>query len=190
MLKELVKANRSYRRFFQDVPVSKEMLLKLVELARLSSTGANLQPLKYIVSVDPARNALIYPSLKWAGYLKEWDGPAEGERPAGYIVILLDHAISKKTVCDQGIAAQSILLGAVERGLGGCMIGNIDREALCRTLNISEQYEVLLVIALGKPKETVQLVPLESDGDVKYYRDAAGVHYVPKRSLEDLVLDF
>ncbi len=189
MLKKLVEANRSYRRFYQDVPIAREALVELIELARLSSTGANLQPLKYIISVDPARNALIYPSLKWAGYLKEWDGPPEGERPVGYITILLDHGISKKTLCDQGIAAQSILLGAVERGLGGCIIGNIDREELCRTLNIGEQFEVLLVIALGKPKEVVKLVPLGPDGDVKYYRDADGTHFVPKRDLNDMIME-
>lgn len=189
MLKDLVKTNRSYRRFYQDVPITKDTLLNLVDLARLSSSGANLQSLKYVISVDPERNARIYPALRWAGYLKEWDGPPEGERPSGYIVILLDHAISKNPFCDQGIAAQSILLGAVERGLGGCMIGNIDREELCRVLGIGEQYEVLLVLALGKPKETVRLVPLGPEGDVKYYRDAEGVHYVPKRSLEELVLD-
>jgi nitroreductase len=188
MLKNLVEANRSYRRFYQNVPIARETLVELIELARLSSTGANLQPLKYVISVDPARNTLIYSCLKWAGYLKEWDGPSEGERPAGYITILLDHSISKKTICDQGIAAQSILLGAVELGLGGCIIGNIDRDELCRTLEITEQYEVLLVIALGKPKEVVKLVPLGADGDVKYYRDAEGVHYVPKRSLTDLIL--
>jgi len=188
MLKDLVLKNRSYRRFYQDYELDTDVLRKLVDLARLSSSSANLQPLKYILSADRDRNAQIFAALGWAGYLKEWDGPAEGERPAAYIVMLLDHAVSKTPFWDHGIAAQSILLGAVERGLGGCMFGNVRKDDLRRALEIDERYEILQVIALGKPKEEVRLVPLGAEGDVKYYRDAAGVHYVPKRPLDELIL--
>jgi nitroreductase len=102
--------------------------------------------------------------------------------------MLLDQSISKTPFWDHGIAAQSILLGATERGLGGCMFGNVNKELLRRSLEIGEQYEILQVIALGKPKEEVRLVPLQDDGDIKYYRDSAGVHYVPKRSLDEIIL--
>jgi nitroreductase len=187
-LQELILRNRSYRRFHEDHPVGTEVLRELVNLARLSSSGANLQSLKYILSSDPVRNALVFAALGWAGYLKEWPGPEEGERPAAYIVMLLDQNISKTPFWDHGIAAQSILLGATERGLGGCMFGNVNKELLRRSLDIGEQYEILQVIAVGKPKEEVRLVPLKEDGDIKYYRDAAGVHYVPKRSLDEIIL--
>ncbi len=187
-LQELILRNRSYRRFHEDHPVGVDELRELIELARLSSSGANLQPLKYILSTDPDRNALVFASLGWAGYLKEWPGPEEGERPAAYIIMLLDQSISKNPFWDHGIAAQSILLGATERGLGGCMFGNVDKELLRRSLGVGEQFEILQVIALGKPKEEVRLVPLPEDGNIKYYRDAAGVHYVPKRSLNEIIL--
>lgn len=189
MLKDLVLKNRSYRRFYEEFPLDAEVLRELVDLARLSSSGANLQPLKYLLSTDGERNTRIFATLGWAGYLKEWDGPAEGERPSGYIVMLIDHAISKTPFWDHGIAAQSILLGAAERGLGGCMFGNVRRDELRDSLGIDGRYEILQVIAIGKPKEEVRLVPLGADGDVKYYRDAAGVHYVPKRSLDDIILE-
>lgn len=188
MLKDLVLKNRTYRRFYGDYLLDEEVLRELVNLARLSSSGANLQPLKYLLSTDAEQNAKIFPTLRWAGYLKDWDGPDEGERPSGYIVVLLDHAISKTPFWDHGIAAQSILLGAVERGLGGCMFGNVDRDELRQSLGIDERYEILLVIAIGSPKEQVRLVPLQPDGGVKYYRDSAGVHFVPKRSLDDIIL--
>ena len=188
MLRDLILRNRTYRRFHQDQRLHADVLRELVDLARLSSSGANLQSLKYILSVDEDRNAKIFATLAWAGYLKEWDGPVEGERPSGYIVMLLDHAVSKNPFWDHGIAAQSILLGAVKRGLGGCMFGNVRREELRASLAIDERYEILQVIAIGKPKEEVRLVPLGADGDVKYYRDAAGVHYVPKRSLDEIIL--
>jgi nitroreductase len=188
MLEDLIRKNRSYRRFHQDVPVDIETLRALVNLARLSASGSNLQPLKYILSCQPETNARIFPHTRWAGYLKDWSGPAEGERPAAYIVILGDTEIRQSFGCDHGIAAQSIMLGATERGLGGCMIGSIDHNGLRQMLDIPKQYEILLILALGKPKETVVLEEVAPDGDIRYYRDAQGVHHVPKRPLNELIL--
>ena len=188
MLEDLIRKNRSYRRFHQDVPVPLETLRALVHLARLSASAANLQPLKYILSADPETNARIFPHTRWAGYIKDWPGPEEGEQPAAYVVILGDTEIRKQFGCDHGIAAQSIMLGAVERSLGGCILGAIDRDGLRQSLDIPEQYEILHVLALGKPKETVAIEDVGPDGDIKYYRDDEGVHHVPKRSLEELIL--
>lgn len=187
MLKDLILANRSYRRFHQESPIGESVLLELIDLARLSASGGNNQPLKYILSCDWKRNAAIFPHLAWAASLPEWPGPVEGERPAGYIVIVLDTGISKGSGCDQGIAAQSILLGATERGLGGCMIGSIQRNALRNALAISEEYEILLVIALGKPKETV-VIDEVTEGSTRYWRDEQERHHVPKRALNDIIL--
>jgi nitroreductase len=187
-LRDLVLRNRSYRRFEQEVAVDLETLRTLVDLARLSASAANRQPLKYILSCDPETNARIFPHTRWAGYLKDWGGPEESERPAAYVVILGDTEIGKSFDCDHGIAAQSIMLGATERGLGGCMLGALDREGLRRTLDIPERYEILLALALGKPRESVVIEDVGPDGDIKYYRDDAGVHHVPKRSLDELIL--
>ncbi len=188
MLKELVFKNRSYRRFYQEYPIDRETLIDLVDLARLSASALNLQPLKYMLSCDPKTNALIFQHLAWASYLKDWPGPEEGERPAAYIIILGDTEITKSFGCDHGIAAQSILLGATERGLGGCIIANVRRRELSEALNIPSRYEILLVIALGKPKEKVVIEPVGPDGDIKYWRDAEGVHHVPKRALKDIII--
>jgi nitroreductase len=188
-LGELVLKNRSYRRFFENVPIEHETLRQLVDLARLSGSAANLQPLKYMLSVDQELNASIFPHLRWAGYLKDWDGPAEGERPSGYIVILGDQTITKSFDCDHGIVAQSMLLGATEIGLGGCMIGSIQREGLRRDLEIPSHLEILLVIALGKPKESVEIETVGPEGDVKYWRDENDIHRVPKRSLDELIIN-
>jgi nitroreductase len=188
MIEDLVRKNRSYRRFHQDVPVDLDTLRALVTLARLSASGSNKQPLKYILSCDPKTNARIFPHTRWAGYLKDWAGPEEDERPVAYIVILGDTEISKAFGCDHGIVAQSMMLGAAERGLGGCMLGALDREGLRQTLDIPERYEILLALALGKPKEQVVIEGTGPDGDIKYYRDPDGVHHVPKRPLAELVL--
>ena len=188
MLEELVRRNRSYRRFYQDAPIEIETLRELVALARLSASGANRQPLKFILSCDPETNADVFPHTRWAGYIKDWPGPVDGERPAAYIVILGDTEIHKSFGCDHGIAAQSIMLGATERGLGGCIIGSIDHAKLRQALDISERYEILLVLTLGKPKEQVVIEEVGSDGDIKYYRDTEGVHHVPKRSLDELIV--
>ena len=143
MITELVKENRSCRRFYEDQAVAPAALKELVNLARMSASGANLQPLKYILSCDPSKNADIFSCLAWAAYLKDWPGPAEGERPAAYIVILGDTSISESAGCDHGIAAQTILLGAREKGLAGCMLGSIDRNALRDSLNIPSQLKII-----------------------------------------------
>jgi nitroreductase len=188
MLLDLVKKSRSYRRFKESEPVSLSTLRELVDLARLSPSGANRQPLKYILSAGRETNAKIFPCLAWAGYLKDWGGPKEGERPAAYIIILGDKSISNEFFCDHGIASQSILLGAAEKGLGGCIIASIKRDALRGVLSIPEHCEILLALALGRPAETVVLEDVGPAGDIKYYRDAKSVHHVPKRKLEELII--
>ena len=189
MLRELVKKTRSYRRFDAETPVALETLRELVDLARFSASAANRQPLKFVLSADPGQNARIFPCLGWAGYLSDWVAPAEVERPTAYIIIVGDTEIRRDFGVDPGIAAQSIMLGATEQGLGGCMIGSIDRPTLRAELDIPSRYDILLVLALGKPAETVVIEPLEATGDIKYWRDERGVHHVPKRSLESLILD-
>lgn len=188
LIYDLVKRSRSYRRFYQDKIISTETLKELINLARLSPSSGNLQPLKYIISNTPEKNNLIFPYLAWAGYLKDWSGPEEGERPSAYIVIIGDTKIIKNFGCDHGIAAQSILLGATEKGFGGCIIGSIQREKLRSSLKIPEKYEILLVIALGVPKETVVIKEVRN-GNIKYWRDKESVHHVPKRNLSEIILD-
>jgi nitroreductase len=189
MLRELVLKNRSYRRFHQEVAIDTESLRELVDLARLSASGANKQPLKFKLVNDPETNAAVYPHLAWAGYLEDWPGPSEGERPSAYIVVLGDTEVSGSFGVDWGIAAQSIMLGAAEKGLGGCMIASISKQGLRDILGISERFKILLVLALGKPKEEVVIDPVGADGSIKYWRDAEGVHHVPKRSLDELIVD-
>ncbi|MBI2850320.1 MAG: nitroreductase family protein [Chloroflexi bacterium] len=187
MFKDLVLKNRSYRRFYQD-PVKEETLRELVDLARNSASASNRQSLKYILSCDPEKNAQIFPLLGFAGSLRDWGGPFEGERPTAYIVILLDTEIAKGAGCDHGIAAQSILLGATEQGLGGCMHGSAKKPEMMKALNIPEKYEIQLVISLGRPKEKVVLEPLGQDGKTTYYRDSEQTHHVPKRSLDEIII--
>ena len=188
MMKELIIKNRSYRRFHADVPVEEALLRELVDLARFSASGSNLQRLRYILSCDKDKNALIFPHLAWAGYLTDWPGPAESERPSAYIIILADITNGPYSGCDHGIAAQSILLGATEKGLGGCIIASVDRENLTKTLAIPPGHEILLAIALGKPNEQIIIDPVDDSGDIRYWRDDSGVHHVPKRRLGEIII--
>jgi len=187
-LRELILQNRSFRRFDQSHAITEACLRELVDLGRVSPSGANLQPLKYLLSCEPDMNARIFPHLQWAGYLQDWDGPAPEERPSAYIVILSDRNIRTAGGCDHGIAAHSILLGACERGLGGCMIGSIQRAELGRALGLGPDHDILLVLALGKPAETVVLETIGSDGGIRYWRDSQGVHHVPKRLLDEIII--
>jgi len=189
MIRDLITKNRSYRRFYQNEEIKAETLRELVDLARLSASAANKQPLKYILSCEPKRNAIVFKHLAWAGYLKGWGGPIEGERPAAYIIVLGDTKISKAFDWDAGIAAQNILLGAVEKGFGGCIVASIQKENLRKVLNIPAHLEIVLVLALGKPKEKVVIEKVGEDGKIEYWRDKDGVHHVPKRSLNEIIVE-
>ncbi len=189
MLKELVLKNRSYRRFCEEVKINRDTLVELIDLARNTASSVNFQVLKYKLVNDENENKKVFNNLAWAGLLKEWKGPEEGERPSAYIIILCDTSISSSKPIDVGIVAQTILLGATEIGLGGCMFGSIKREQLAADFDIDlNRYSIELVIALGKPKENVKLVDLPENGSTAYYRDENCVHYVPKRLLDDIII--
>jgi len=187
--KDLAKNNRSYRRFDEQFVIERDTLIELIGLARYAASGRNAQPLKYFLSNDMDLNGQIFSTLAWAGYLKEWPGPKKGERPSAYIIVMFDRHISDRYFCDDGIAMQNILLGAVEKGLGGCIIQSINKPLLSEIIRLPELFEIIDVIALGKPVETVVITNVGEDGDIRYFRDDNGIHYVPKRSLDELIIN-
>lgn len=189
MFKELVLKNRSVRRYDNTFLISRKELEELVELARYSPSAANLQNLRFYLSADPQTNKLIFQNVKWANYLRYWDGPSPREEPGAYILILCRHDCGKFHLIDTGIAAQTILLGATEKGLGGCMIASMDKKNIHEALNLPSDLDTVLVIALGKPAETIVVEDTVDPDDIEYYRDDEGVHHVPKRPLQDLIIN-
>jgi len=193
MLHNLIKQNRTYRRFYEDIKISESDLLSFIELARLSSSPRNRQSLKFYFSNKEETNEIFFETLSWAGALPNWKAPKKGERPSAYIIILGDNSILPKVEKSyhevaSGIVAQSIMLGATEKGFGGCMIAAIKRKQLKEYLNLPEYLDVLLVLAIGKPKENVILTEMSEDGNYNYWRDEKQNHYVPKRSLEEIIV--
>jgi nitroreductase len=186
MIRELIMKNRSYRRFDASVKPDPKQIERWIELARFSASGRNMQPLKFVVSTSEKINNLIFPNLGWAGYLKSWNGPSENERPTAYIAVALDKSLAETYYCDDGIAIQSILLGAVEDGFGGCIIGSFIKSKIAKILQLPENLEILWMVALGKPAEKVVLETAE-EGNIKYWRDEEDVHHVPKRPLDEII---
>ena len=192
MIKDLVRKNRSYRGYDESRKISEEELRDLIDTARLAGSAANLQPLKYRLVYTDEEVAKLNAITRWGKMLKDIELPHKGMFPTAYIVICVDTQISKapeNANTDIGIAAQSMLLAAVEQGLGGCMIGNYEKAQASEALALPERYVPQLIVAIGKPAETVVLTDPAEDGSVKYYRDVNDVHYVPKRKLEDILLN-
>lgn len=186
---DIVLKNRSYRRFDASKKIDEQTLIDLVDLARQTPSAGNQQPLKYLVSADDQTNAKIFAALGWAASLPEWPGPDEEERPTGYIVVLHDTKINSGWVgTDSGIAIQTMLLAAVEKGLGGVMFGNIRKKMLRESLPIPLSLDIVLVVAFGTPVEKIVLEDVGKDGSVKYHRDAENTHYVPKRTLDEVIV--
>ncbi|HPY95683.1 MAG TPA: nitroreductase family protein [Candidatus Cloacimonadota bacterium] len=190
MLKDLVSMNRSIRRYDATRSISKEELFELVNLARLSPSAANRQPIKYVLVNEKEELDKVFPCIGWAAYLQDWKGPDPSQRPTAYIIMITELQIAPHVNVDPGISAQTILLGATEKGLGGCMISSVNKSKLRRILKIPNYYEILLTIAIGKPDEKVILEEVDKEGDIRYWRDEIGDHHVPKRKLEDIIIDF
>ncbi len=159
----------------------------MIEATRFSASAKNLQSLKYYLSNNRKLNEKIFTTLSWAGYLSNWNGPENGEKPSAYIIQLNDTQISTNYFCDDGIAAQSILLTSVEKGYGGCIIASVKKEKLNDILSLPKHLTIIQVIAIGKPSEKVVIENLR-DNNIQYWRDENGVHHVPKRNLEDLII--
>jgi len=191
MIRELVEKNRSYRGYDESRKMTREELAEFVDCARLTASAANKQPLRYYLAWEQEQLDKIQPLTGWAKALPEMRLPLPGKNPTGFIVICRDVNVAKtkeECMCDVGIAAQTMLLYAAEKGLGGIMIGNFSPERIKKALGLSEEFEPVLIVAFGKPDEEVRLVEAEKDASLKYYRDANNVHYVPKRKLEDVLI--
>ena len=188
-IKELLKKDRSYRRFDESFRIDKETLNELVGLTRYCSSGRNLQPLKYYVVNDEEICDQIFPLLKWAGYLTDWNGPERGERPTAYLIQCLDTELTKNYLCDDGLQIQAITLGATALNLGCCIIKSFNVIKLKEILGLAENLEPLYVLAIGKPVEEVEIVTIKENGEIKYYRTPDRVHHVPKRSLKELLIN-
>ena len=189
MVNELIRNNRSYRRFDYTYKLDNSLLKDLVELARYSPSARNAQPLKSLLVNSEDECDAVFPALSWAGYLKGWDGPAPGERPAAYIIVLGDTRLAKTFEWDAAIACQSMLLGAVERGLGGCMVGSVKRDKLHSYFKLPGYLQIHLVLALGKPAEKVVIDDCPPGEPTEYWRDGEDVHHVPKRGLDELIVN-
>lgn len=186
-LKELLKKNRSYRRFLEAEKVPSAKAEQWIKNLRYTSSMRNAQPLKYILIQDPKLLDEIYPTLRWAGYLKEWDGPAKGERPSLLVVQLLDKNLSSSSRFDEGIQLAALTLQASEEGYGCCIIGAFDAAALTAILSLPEQYKPLTIVAVGRPSEQVEIEELQGN-QIQYYRTPDEVHHVPKRKGDELLL--
>ncbi|HJB25518.1 MAG TPA: nitroreductase family protein [Firmicutes bacterium] len=187
----LVKKNRSYRKYKESEPVSKEQLKGFVNAARFTASSVNLQPLRYLLSNEQKTNQKIFAHTKWARLLKNYDGPEIGERPSAYVVVVQDKKVAENTqrfLVDVGIVSQTILLAAVEAGLGGIMIRNFVAEDLARDLELEERYVPMMILAIGVPDEEIILEEIEEGCSTAYYRDEKNIHHVPKRRLDDILL--
>lgn len=191
MIKDLIKKNRSVRGYDNSREVTIEELREMVDCARLSASSVNMQPLKYILVNTVDGKARVLKQVSFAAKLSTLKLPHRGSEPMAYIVICQDEQISKSEtgfLRDVGIAAQSITLAATELGLGACMLGYFSPDKLRQALDLSENLKPQLVISLGKSVEDIRIVDIEEGESTDYYRDEAGIHYVPKRKLDDVII--
>lgn len=189
---ELIKCTRTFRRFEQHKELGRPTLENLINLARLGGSARNCQPWQYCIITDPSTREKIFPYLGWAGYLSDWKGPEPGERPAAYILCILNRnwlkGSDKEAHFDLGIATQNLLLGAMGKGIGGCRIGAFSPK-LADIMALHDYQELSLVVALGHPAEQVVIETCSNEEDIKYWRDSENVHHVPKRSIEEIIIE-
>lgn len=182
---ELILKRRTIRRFKQD-KVPDELLKKLVNAGRLAPSGANLQPLEFIIVNNTEWVKQVFPTLKWAGYIAPAGNPPGDKQPTAYIVVLINTEIKpKKGEIDAAAAIENMILTALEEGVGSCWLGSIDRDQLRQVFKIPGHYQVDSVLALGYPDESPMVEEVEDS--IKYWKDELGILHVPKRKLKDIV---
>lgn len=184
MIRDLLMKNRSYRSFDAYVSVSKETLFGFIDNIRYTPSTRNAQGLRFRLCYEKEECSKVLALTKWAGALSDRHFPPTGHEPTAFIVICAAEDIFMR---DVGIAAQTIMLSATEQGLGGCMIGSFDAEKVCELLNIPVECKPRLVLAIGKPNETV-VIEDAKEGKLTYYRDENDIHHVPKLKTEDMLL--
>lgn len=186
---EIATRARTCRRFREAEGLPAGTLEWMVSCARVAPCAGNAQALRFAAAESPAACAAVFPGLKWAGMLTDWDGPEPGERPTGYIVILgRTGERGRLNAIDMGIAAQTMQLAASTRDVGCCIFLSFDPRVIRAALDIPAELEPLLVMAVGLQKEVRRVEGLNPDGSIRYWRDAEGVHHVPKRALADLLV--
>lgn len=186
-LKSLMERDRSIRRYDERKVISTEQMRDLVGLVRYCASGRNAQPLKYKIVLTPEERDAVFPHLAWAGYYKDWDGPADGERPVAYLIQCDDTSIPGGRLCDDGLQLQAITLGAAAMGIGCCIIKAFNAQKIKEVLHLPEQMNPTYVVAMGYPAEVVKIVDMK-DGDFKYYRNEKDEQCVPKRDLTELII--
>ncbi len=188
MIKDLVIKNRSYRKFHNHKKLSIQELSHLIDLARLTPSSKNRQPLKYVIVTKDNDTDFVSNHLNWAWYLKDWDGPTVDERPPAYIIMCIDKDLNENAMIDAGIAAQTILLGAAEQNLGGCIVRTVNRYAISSHFKLPPNIEIIQVLAIGHPNQNIEITNVNDEGSINYFEDSSGTHFVPKRKLEDLII--
>ena len=183
-LESLLKRNRSFRGYDRSVAVTEEQLMEMVKTATWVASGMNAQPLRFRL-VTAEESAKVHPLVKLGAALPEEHLPHPGEEPSAYIVICSTVEENRVVDMDLGIAAQSILLRATEMGLGGIFILNFKPDSVQQTLALP--MKPLAVLGIGKPAESIFLMPCRAGDSLDYYRKE-GVHYVPKIKVEDLII--
>lgn len=184
ILRRLLQHNRSYRGYDNTFVVRQDQLRRIIEVATLCPSARNQQVLRFRpVLKDESDKVLSH--IRLGGALPELHLPFPGSEPNAFVVICSTVEESKYVDMDLGIVAQSMLLQATEIGLGGICIGAFDHEPIKEALNLA--YEPLLVLAIGRPKESIELVECHEGDSLTYYRNN-DIHYVPKLSLDDLIL--
>ncbi len=177
---------RTIRKFTQETIPGKD-LLDLVEYARVAAYPANLQPLKFAIIDKKVLTDKIFPHIKWAGYLVDGT-PKENEKPTAYITVLGDKSIKNSFEVEAGAAVTSMMLGALDKGIASCWIGALNRSEIMNILNLdNDNLELLYLLALGYPAQESQICELIED--VKYFLDENHVLNVPKRSMDEILIE-
>ena len=183
-LNKLLRRNRSYRGYDTSFEVRADQLRRIIETATLCPSARNQQVLRFRPVLRNESDKVLK-HIRLGGALPELHLPFPGTEPQAFIVICSTVEESKYVDIDLGIVAQTMLLQATELGLGGICIGAFDHAEIKEALNLP--YEPVLVIAIGRPAEHIELVECSEGDSLTYYRNN-GVHYVPKIRVDELII--
>ena len=147
MLLDCIKKRYSVRKFL-DKPVEQEKIDILLEAARLAPSASNKQTWHFVVIRDKEKRKQL------TGICRGQSFVSEAPITIAVCNTNLDYIMTcgqKAPVIDGAIAAEHIVLQAVELGLGSCWIGAFYHDKMAELINLPQNYEIIGLLPIGYP---------------------------------------
>jgi nitroreductase len=144
---EAIQERKSIRAY-RDKPIPRETIERLLEAGRLAPSAGNSEPWHFITVTHVEKRKTLSKGL-YAKFITQ--------APLAIVVCGDKKASADWYAVDASLAVENMVLSAVGEGLGTCIVGSFTEADVKALLKIPERFEVIVIIAVGYPREKLDL---------------------------------